>query len=316
VTTSAPPAGLSQEELARILRSIKRVCLACQRPLDAAFIGDGIHPACDEPPPNRDDEPPPPTLPVLTEALARLDANRPRSLQTSIGPSELATPCPRRLAYGLAHLPRSTRTAHVAWAAWIGTAMHAMIAEALRGHNERLGRERWLIEEEVRPDPAIYGSCDAFDCDTDTVIDWKLVGASSLTRYATKGPGEQYRGQIQLYGRGWQQAGRRPKWVRIVFLPRASHRITDTYEWTEPYDWRRAEETLDRMYQLAQHVNSPDFNVQSRAWDDIEARPGRDCNYCPFHRPGPPADHTGCPGDVEAEERRLAKFSEGIIAPD
>src|SRR5690606_36102890 len=50
--------------------------------------------------------PPPSTVDEMRAVLTALDASRPRSRQTALGPSELGTPCQRQLAYKLAGVPR------------------------------------------------------------------------------------------------------------------------------------------------------------------------------------------------------------------
>lgn len=326
--TTTVAAGLPAEEMTALLASLTNApeaagyvvdprppCVECGKPLDAAYADVRLHPGCDTYPFNRDHPTPPSTIRDLSTVLLHFEERTTRSLQTTLGPSEIATPCDRRLAYGLMGVPKRPDS-RVPWAAGIGTAVHARIAEALAVDNRRLGRQRWLIEQVVYPDPGGGpGTCDAYDVDTDMVIDWKVVGASSLARYAKSGPGAQYEGQIHLYGRGWQRAGRTPLWVRIVFLPRASYRIDDAFEWTAPYDWRKAEEVLDRMYAIAQRAASLDLGEHPQRWDDIDALPGRLCNYCPYHRRGKPADGTGCPGDVAADERAMERLTAGIIVP-
>jgi hypothetical protein len=276
----------------------------CGEPLHE-LLTDDTHPTCEP-------EPPASTIAELRRILIDFDNNSPRSQQVTIGPSEIATPCDRRLSYRI----RSTPERHdgrVKWAPLLGTAIHAVNAQALEAENERLGRQRWLVEERVHPDEAISGNCDAYDTDTDTVVDWKLVGPTRLEFYRRHGPGAQYEGQIQMYGRGWQRAGRRPRWVRIVFLPRSTD-FDEAYEWTAPYDQAAADACLDRLYRLIVLGKDLGLDDDPTMWAAVPASPGKDCRFCPYHRRGTPADATGCPGDVAADERREQKFTEGLIA--
>jgi hypothetical protein len=285
-------------------------CTICNEPLDECHADLMTHPLCD-PVPQLGPEPPA-TTDLLGPALTAWDASRPRSQQLTVGPSQIAVPCDRRLAYAL-HGTEPVNTGGVPWAPLVGTAVHQVIAEALLAENQRLGRERWLVEQRVHPDQSISGSCDAYDTDTDTVHDWKVVGKTALESYAKRGPGQQYAGQIHLYGRGWQRAGRHPKWVRIVFLPRASASFDATYEWTAPYSRQVADAALERMYALIGLLGSLNVTDFPDMWEAVPAQPDRLCNYCPYLRRGAPADDTGCPGDVESHQIRLAKLTDGLI---
>lgn len=304
--------SVSQAELDALLATLKPrlVCVICSEALDEVHRDLGTHPLCDpEPVPG---DMPPSTISELRGILIDHDANSERTRQDAIGPSEIAVPCDRRLAYRARSIPQH-RDGRVNWAPLLGTAIHATIAEALQAENVRLDRERWLVEQRVWPDPAISGSCDAYDVDTDTVVDWKLVGPTRLEHYRRHGPGSQYEGQIQIYGRGWQRAGRSPKWVRIVFLPRSTD-FDEAYEWTAPYSRIRADGALERLYRLIILTDDLRVDLNPALWGAIPATPSRECRFCPYYRRGPAADATGCPGDVAADERRDQKFTEGLIA--
>jgi hypothetical protein len=247
----------------------------------------------------------------LRDILITHDASSARSMQKAIGPSEIAVPCDRRLAYRLRDTPVHG-DGRVPWAPMVGTAVHALLAEALTADNERAGRQRWLVEQRVHPDPTVSGSCDAYDTDTDTVVDWKVVGPTRLDGYRRHGPGQQYEGQIHIYGRGWQRAGRTPKWVRIVFLPRSTD-FDDAYEWTAPYSRQHADAALDRLFRITTLLSALGVDADPGLWAAVPATPSRNCRWCPYYRRDKPADQTGCPGDVEADQARLAKFTDGLI---
>jgi hypothetical protein len=287
-------------------------CRVCFGPLDAFHADVGTHPTCDpDPTPT---VPPPSTLLDLRPILVEYEATRPRNMQQAIGPSGIAVACERRLGYALHGAPRR-RDGRVPWAPLVGTAVHKLLAEALVLDNERLGRPRWLVEQRVEPDPQVSGECDAYDVDRDLVIDWKVVGPNKLKAMRCTGdPGPQYRGQIQIYGRGWQRAGRSPRWVRIVFLAKTTE-LEDSYEWTAPYSRAEADAALDRMYRINTLLRDLNVDDAPALWAAVPARPGHDCTWCPYFRRGAPADATGCPGDVAADTARLGKFTDGLIAP-
>jgi hypothetical protein len=79
--------------------------------------------------------PPPSTVVELEQILARAEADRPRSKQTALGPSEVGMECQRALAYRLLNTPEKPDP-RLPWAPFIGTAVHAAIAEALEAENK------------------------------------------------------------------------------------------------------------------------------------------------------------------------------------
>ena len=261
--------------------------------------------------------PPPSTVAEMRDVLADLDASRPRSQQTSLGPSELGTPCQRQLAMKLAGVPRQLPDSRPSWAPMQGTAMHTLMEEALRSHNTKLGRERWVIEERLHMDAEISGAGDAFDTDTGTVVDWKYVGVTTLKKVKRKTiPNDQlvrpdYRVQAHLYGYGHQRAGRDVRWVRLVFLAR-SHNYDDSAEWTEAYQPEIAMKALHRYYATQDLLTALDVAANPGLWPVVPAATSDDvCTWCPFRRAGSPADGTGCPGNTQT---KIDKQTAGLIA--
>lgn len=272
--------------------------------------------------------PPPSTVGEMRDVLDALDHDRPRSRQTALGPSELGTPCQRQIAYKLAGVQRRPEDKRPPWAPMQGTAIHTLMEEALRFHNRQLGRERWIVEETLvidpglpDPDPAqrvdpIRGHGDAFDTDTGTVVDWKYVGVTALREVSRKTvPNDHlvkpdYRVQAHLYGLGHERAGRTVRWVRLVFLAR-SHDYADSREWTEAYDPEIAHAAIMRYYGTFDLLNALNLPASPALWGAVPATPGKACDWCPFRRPGGPADGTGCPGNTDQE---IDKQLHGLIA--
>src|SRR5215213_10027970 len=108
-------------------------------------------------------------LTAITSAIL----TAPRSLQKAPGPSELGSPCARRIAYKLLGMPRNDQRPN--WKATVGTGVHLWLAEAFAADNER--QPRWLIETKVGVGLAdrhnITGHCDLYDLQTHTLIDHK-----------------------------------------------------------------------------------------------------------------------------------------------
>jgi hypothetical protein len=230
----------------------------------------------------------------VTETIKAAARRAPRSRQAAAGPSELGTPCVRRLAYKTLDWPAKPNSGTDPWASVIGTATHAWLADAYHEENLQLGYERYLIERRVFLPGGISGSSDLYDRETKVNNDWKITGPDRVKKYRRDGPGQQYRVQAHLYALGMQLAGEHPETVAITFLPRGG-RIDGLHVWTEPYNPSIAVGAINR-YQATR---------DALAALDPERNPGRwamfptgdaYCSYCPFHLPGSADLSRGCPG--------------------
>lgn len=324
--------GREQGALLRTLRGHSRLCRTCGKMLDPA-VAEATHPTCearpdmDGPAPSGSGQAPAlgsPTvsregepgtiLDRLGDILGRYQRGLARSQQRTIGPSQIGVECDRALGYRLYQIPEARPDA-LAWAPLLGVWSHAGLAEAMQQENERLGRERYLIERtvEVAPELGINGSCDCYDLDTDEVIDWKLVGKWSLEQFAADGAGPLYATQAQLYGLGWERAGLTPRRVTVAFLPRASHRLADAVLWSVPYSRSDAEAALDRLVRVLGVAKLAAEGIMP--WAAVAASPGKACRYCPWLNTSiPAADSRGCPGDTARTQRAAERYAEGLIA--
>lgn len=182
--------------------------------------------------------------------------NQPRSLQKRIGPSELGIDCDRCITHKLVGTPEVEQPA--AWLPYVGTAMHQQLEDVFARHeNTRISLglgERFMAETRVTVgtigDTPITGSSDLFDTHTGTVIDWKLVGTTTLRKARAHGASDQYRTQAMLYGRGFENRGFTVRNVCIYYLPRNAVSLADGYAWTAAYQPRLADEALDRANRI------------------------------------------------------------------
>jgi hypothetical protein len=196
----------------------------------------------------------------LQEEIRHAVLGNPRSLQQIIGPSELGTECTRALLHKLVKdqdprdqdTPESLRGIVVpGWAATVGTAVHAWLADAFTRSPLQFGADgpRYLVEHRVNVGSLggedIWGSSDLFDTYSGCVVDWKVVGVATLNRVRVHGPSGQYRSQAHSYGRGFVRAGYRVNNVMIFFLP-AGGDFSKRYVWHEPYDESVALQALAR----------------------------------------------------------------------
>ena len=225
--------------------------------------------------------------------------NHPRSLQKRIGPSELGGPCARRIGYKLAGHPEVNHAPTDApWKPTVGTATHAWLEEAFTAANSGHDHTRWLVEMRVSVGEVagveVTGSADLYDRTTATVIDYKVVGPTQLKKYKSNGPGEQYRSQIHLYGRGFTRRNVPVERVMIAFLPRDGE-LRDAYLWHEPYDEQVALDALQRANGIALAVQA----LGDDAFTHLDTA-DQFCRTCPFYAAGSTDLTRACPGDKNA----------------
>lgn len=269
------------------MKTVSYGCEACTVHMD-----DGLHPL----PLNHQARGGDPMLlrDELLHVIATHIDNHPRSAQTRIGPSEVGGPCPRRIAYKLAGTPEANvRTAP--WRPTVGTAVHSWLEQACEAWNAAHSVERFYLEQKVTVGTIggveITGSCDCYDRITATVVDWKVVGPTALRNYkAAKHPGEQYRTQAHLYGRGFVREGLPVDHVAVMFLPQSGE-LTDAYYWTEPYEEQVALAGLSRADGIATLVAALGLNAPAQL-PAVDAH----CGFCPWLVRGSTDLTTGCPG--------------------
>ena len=210
---------------------------------------------------------------------------KPRSRQVHIGPSELGGPCARRLVYRLSQTPKVNSDADPL-AAWIGTAVHAEIEKSLG--------DEWGTELPVSiPEYGIAGTLDAYHRPTRTVLDWKVVGDTTLRKVRTAGPGEQYRTQVHAYALGASLAGYDVDNVAVCFIPR-SGRLSSLVLWSEPYDPDVVEAPLRRFEQLKAAAD-----IAGSAAAAMVPTGDAFCTGCPWFLPGATNPAEACPGHID-----------------
>lgn len=185
--------------------------------------------------------------------------NAPRSLQTTIGPSELGNPCDHCLA---ARLAGWTKNEHeTPWLPFIGTCVHEHFERLFSDQTGTvpLGPVEQKITVGLLGGREIRGSCDLFIPQVAGMggmsVDWKIVGASKLQRVRASGhPGKQYEVQAHLYGRGWNKIGRRCTYVSVYFLPRNNPSLDNGYMWCDWYNEQIALDALARAERIEANI--------------------------------------------------------------
>lgn len=241
----------------------------------------------------------------IINMVREYDASRPRSMQKHLGPSEIGAPCDRQLAMKLAGLPEINQVADP-WFPIVGSAVHEWMAKMAEWYNDvYLGRAhdpRFIVENRVKAEArdggyTTSGSTDLYDVDYKRVVDWKIVGTTTM-RKIEKGDapreriGDQYYVQGMTYGKGWVQAGYEVKSVLIAFLPRSN--FLNKMKLVEmPFDPEAADRAQARVAaidSLRQFIKPHEF-------------PAGGCTvWCPFYRPSFPLGETSCPGHGEVKD--------------
>lgn len=239
-------------------------------------------------------------LGVTPQMIAQLiiddDANKPRSQQVAIGPSQIGSPCDRQLGYFALGTQQLQHTSGDPLPRWVGTEGHAGMERILTGHDD------WDTEFEVDfPGYGITGHVDAYHKPTGTVVDFKFVGESQLRKYKVTGPGQQYRTQAHMYGTGIALTGRDVSAVAVAFIPR-SGLTSSIYVWSEPYDETVTEAALRRWEAVG--IVARGLGVDQLATADAP------CDWCRWYRPGSTNPAEACPGVTDTPAAGFAAPNE------
>ena len=220
----------------------------------------------------------------------------PRHQQVELGPSEVGHPCMRKIVYGLLQTPRTNPV--VDWLpSEVGVAGHDRWQKHAERDNARRVAEgkhiRWLTEHRVEVRPGLSGSSDLFDLETNTVIDHKFLGASTMESIR-RGPSEAYRRQVHLYGRGFQRLGLKVDRVAIAAWPRGGQ-LKHAHLWSEPYSDQIVDDTLARLDTITTLIWDLQLGEHLERISQIPAT-RVDCIFCPQYRSTPDGPHQ-CNGD-------------------
>ena len=203
---------------------------------------------------------------LILNGIREFAASRPRSLQKEVGPSQLGNPCDHCLAAALAGWEKVE--AETPWLPLIGTAVHALLLGD--GEHAAFSGGEWRSEQPLSVGAIagvpVWGSADLFHIPTGTVVDLKIVGATTLNEAKRNGSKAQYRAQVNLYGKGFRNAGYEVTTTILAYLPRNSMRLSDAFFDVQPYDEGIAADALIRANQLAAAIKTYE-HVSARARD-------------------------------------------------
>lgn len=215
-----------------------------------------------------------------------------RSAQVTLGPSEIGTPCDRRLAMTIMDVP-AVNPGGDGWAAFVGTCGHEGMAEIYTFADAGTGR--YAVEMRVNlGNPLVpKGTTDLLDRRDGTIIDWKFMGKYSLDKFRLNGPSSTYRVQAHTYGYGAVLHGEVVKNVAIVGLPRAGGSLDEMHVWTEKLDTKIAKAALKRVEVIGANIQPGDGINEARAFAIATKE---ECRYCPYLLKGDRGMEKGCPG--------------------
>lgn len=220
-----------------------------------------------------------------------------RGAQTTLGPSEIGTPCDRRLAMSLMGAP-PVNPGGDGWAAFVGTCTHDGLEKMFRWASAQSGRFATEMRVKFPSEFVPHGTADLLDRVHLCLIDHKIMGEYSLKKLREQGPPDHYRVQAHTYALGAVLAGEKVKDVAIVAWPRAGSSLDQMYVWTEPFDRKLAEEAIARVDRIARDAFSKGQGPYSKL-EVAKTFPVADkgeCRYCPFSLPKDAGMERGCPG--------------------
>ncbi len=230
---------------------------------------------------------------TLREIITNAGIWTPRGKQIAIGPSEMGHECSRRLAYKLLDWEKPNELSQGSWAAQVGTAIHAYLAEVFTKI------EGYEVEQKVTIRGNLAGTIDLYDSIRGIVLDWKTTGYSSLQERRKNGATQQQIVQIQLYGYGKAQAGFAVNQVGLIYLP-TSGTLDEMHVELMDYDESVALKALSRLDDLYTLLSTVDVESNPAMWALIPASASRLCNYCPYFKPFSGELEKGCHGDTQA----------------
>lgn len=228
---------------------------------------------------------------ALLDVVTRAGIWSPRSGQVAIGPSEVGHPCTRRIAYKLLDWDKPNEMQGGSWAAQVGTAIHAYLAEIFGK------KEGYLVEQRVNIRGNLSGTVDLYDTKNGVVLDWKTTGASKLAAYRKDGADPQHVIQVHLYAYGLAAQGADVKKVALAYLP-TSGQLSDGYVDIRDYDENIALDAFKRLDTIHALLAQVDVEQNPEFWSQIPAKTSRLCAWCPYFKPFSKALDEGCPGDT------------------
>jgi hypothetical protein len=234
----------------------------------------------------------------ILDVVRYADRRNPRSLQVNVGPSELSSPCDRRIGYRLSGI-KQVNTTLDPWPAIVGTAVHDWLENAFKIWISAHQSGEWITETRLSFTEWVTGRSDLFNIPRGMVVDYKGTSPDRMKEIKESGSPETYKRQIQIYGWGYQRLGYTVNKVALAYFPRAG-RIKDLHTEVFDFDPSVGPAAVARIPLVAGRLLDLDVLNQPHRWEQMEAVPSHDCGFCPWYNPRRTpeegASDLGCPG--------------------
>jgi hypothetical protein len=220
-----------------------------------------------------------------------------RSAQVTMGPSEMGTPCDRRLALSIMRMP-PVNPGGDGWAAFVGTCIHAGLEQMFMWADAGTGR--FAVEQRLEFGHSIVpkGTADLIDRTLLMILDHKCQGRWSRNKLKTQGPSPTYKVQAHVYAYGARLRGEKIEKIAIVSWPRDEATLDDLYVHVEDYNPLIAKRAFERVEKIGAEVGHlVDAPLVERANKASEYTIDSDsCRFCPFFLPNARDITRGCNG--------------------
>lgn len=234
-----------------------------------------------------------------------------RSAQATMGPSEMGTPCDRRLALSLMRMP-PVNPGGDGWAAFVGTAIHASLEQMFVWADAGTGR--FATEQRLEFGSVFVpkGTADLIDRTLYMILDHKCQGRWSRNKLKTQGPSPTYRVQAHVYAYGARLRGEKIEKIAIISWPRDEATLDDLYVHVEDYDPLIAKRAFERVERIGAEVKvkrtelHDTYPATVEPSEELELEIGArvagdftvadDCRFCPFYLPNARDITKGCNG--------------------
>lgn len=234
-----------------------------------------------------------------------------RSAQATMGPSEMGTPCDRRLALSLMRMP-PVNPGGDGWAAFVGTCIHAGLEQLFLWADAGTGR---FATEQRLEFGSVYvpkGTADLIDRTLLMILDHKCQGRWSRNKLKTSGPSPTYKVQAHVYAYGARLRGEKIEKIAIVSWPRDEATLDDLYVHVEDYNPAVVKRAFERVEEIGAQVEQKraelhdTYPVTVEPSEELELEIGArvagdfnvadDCRFCPFFLPNARDITRGCNG--------------------
>jgi hypothetical protein len=250
-----------------------------------------------------------PLMDELKDLIRNHSHAHPRHAQVHLGPSQVGHPCARNVITGLlagqSEVSRRVNAQFDVLPSYIGVAAHKAMEEACELDNVRLGRERWISERKVHVRQDLSGTCDLYDRDTYTVIDFKFPGTTQMSEYRKHGPTPLYKAQAHLYGAGYINAGYPVERVGIWMVPR-SGLLSTSLLWLRPYRQDVVDEVCTKLDRMIIVMDELDLEHHPERLALVPITP-HECSWCPYYTVIPSTNPFACEGDTSLPKLRSSR---------